>query len=89
MSLHGICSLELRQVIEQAFLPSHCVVSCLDDGSLTIHLEQDSYGPALTVAGIRADELSSSRALAELVAHVQSERQHSGQPVEAVPKIHP
>ncbi|GGU52366.1 hypothetical protein GCM10009504_06460 [Pseudomonas laurentiana] len=88
MSLHGICSLELRQVIEQAFLPSHCVVSCLDDGSLTIHLEQDSYGPALTVAGIRADELSSSRALADLVAHVQAERQHPTTQVE-VPPLRP
>lgn len=38
MSLIGVSTLELRQLIEQAFLPENCEVSCPDGESLTIRL---------------------------------------------------
>jgi len=76
--MHGVCDLELRQLIEGAFLPDHCQVSCGDGLSLTLHFPADSHRAAMTVSDIQLSSLPDCRALADLVARVrlQREQQH-------------
>lgn len=71
----GVSDLELCQLIEQAFLPDRCVVSCTDGEHLTIQLGQgDSLDDCLTVAGVRVHSLTSCHELATLVAQVREEK---------------
>ncbi|AIL62033.1 DUF1652 domain-containing protein [Pseudomonas alkylphenolica] len=75
MSLIGVSNLELRQLIEQAFLPDRCVVSCTDGEHLTIQLGQgDSLDDCLTVTGIGVHSLTTCHELAALVAQVREEQ---------------
>jgi len=76
--MHGVCDLELRQLIEGAFLPDHCQVSCGDGLSLTLHFPADARRAAMTVSDIHLGTLPDCRALADLVARVrlQREQQH-------------
>lgn len=75
MLLIGVSDLELCQLIEQAFLPDRCVVSCTDGEHLTIQLGQgDSLHDCLTVTGIRVHSLTSCHELAALVAQVREEK---------------
>ncbi len=80
MPMHGVCDLELRQLIEGAFLPDHCQVSCSDGMSLTLHFPADAGRPALTVRDVQLSELPNGRALAELVSRVRQQREHSSVP---------
>lgn len=75
MPMNGVCDLELRQMIEGAFLPTRCDVSCTDGLSLTLHFPQDSEHEEFTITGIQLSELPNPRALVELVARVRSERE--------------
>lgn len=82
MPMNGVCDLELRQLIEGAFLPDHCQVSCSDGMSLTLHFPADAQRSALTLRDIKLSELPDCRALAELVARVRQQRdphQHTQQ----------
>ncbi|MDD2046794.1 DUF1652 domain-containing protein [Pseudomonas putida] len=75
MSLIGVSNLELRQLIEQAFLPDRCVVSSIDEDHLTIQLGQgDSLDECLTVTGIRVQSLTTCHELAALVAQLREEQ---------------
>ncbi|MGH8380066.1 DUF1652 domain-containing protein [Pseudomonas sp.] len=75
MSLIGVSNLELRQLIEQAFLPDRSVVSCTDGEHLTIQLGHgDSLSDCLTVTGIRVHSLTSCHELAAMVAQVREEQ---------------
>ncbi|TDF84164.1 DUF1652 domain-containing protein [Pseudomonas sp. H9] len=75
MSLIGVSSLELCQLLEQAFLPDRSVVSCTDDEHLTIQLGQgDSLSNCVTVTGVRIHSLTSCHELAALVAQVREEQ---------------
>lgn len=71
MSLIGVSTLELRQIIEQAFLPDCCVVSCTDGVSLTIELGQ---GDDLIVTHVPMDSLKTCHDLANLVTQVREEQ---------------
>lgn len=74
MPMNGVCDLELRQMIEGAFLPDRCQVSCGDGMSLTLHFPADARRPALTVSDIQLSELPNCRALADLVSRIRQQR---------------
>ena len=74
MPMNGVCDLELRQLIERAFLPWRCEVSCSDRLALTIHLPADAEYAELTATGIRLSALPDVRAIADLVAQIREER---------------
>ncbi len=79
MPMNGVCDLELRQLIEGAFLPDHCQVSCGDGLSLTLHFPADARRAALTLSDIHLSELPDCRALAELVSRVRQQREQPSQ----------
>lgn len=74
MPMNGMCDLELRQMIEGAFLPDHCQVSCGDGMSLTLHFPADAHRPALTVSDVQLSELPNCRALADMVSRIRQQR---------------
>lgn len=80
MPMNGVCDLELRQLIEGAFLPDHCQVSCSDGMSLTLHFPADAHRAALTVSDIQLSELPNCRVLAELVSRVRRQRDQVATP---------
>ncbi|AXH55462.1 DUF1652 domain-containing protein [Pseudomonas amygdali pv. lachrymans] len=72
-----ISSLELRHIIEQAFLPMKCICINVPDGSLTIQIfSQNTEKEELTVTGVDASGLGSSRAIAALVLELRDELKH-------------
>ncbi|PBP70030.1 hypothetical protein CCL21_11735 [Pseudomonas syringae] len=72
-----ISNLELRHIIEQAFLPMKCVCINAPDGSLMIQiLDQDTNKEELTVTGVDPSGLGSSRAIAALVLELKEELKH-------------
>ncbi|MDN7140126.1 DUF1652 domain-containing protein [Pseudomonas sp. JQ170] len=79
MSLIGVSTLELRQLLEQAFLPDYCEVTCTDGVWLTIRLGQ---GDDQIVTETRLDSLTTCHDLSILVAQVREEqrvgRSHAG-----------
>jgi hypothetical protein len=69
-----IYSLELRHIIEAAFLPTKCACTISSDGTMTIQLSSpDNAEEQLTVTGIDATSMASSRAIAALVAELKEE----------------
>lgn len=69
-----ISNLELRHIIETAFLPMRCVCTNGPDGSLMIQIfDQVTNREELTVAGIDSSQLVSSRAIAALVMDLKEE----------------
>jgi len=69
-----ISSLELRHIIESAFLPMKCVCSTRPGGSLMIQLvDPATQQELLTVAGVDTKTLRSSRAIAKLVLEIKEE----------------
>ncbi|MBI6795295.1 hypothetical protein ALP36_101483 [Pseudomonas syringae pv. coriandricola] len=69
-----ISSLELRHVIESAFLPMKCVCKIEPDGSMFIQIFDQSTGKEeLTVTGIDPSGLGSSRAIASLVTELKED----------------
>ncbi|MBV6290230.1 DUF1652 domain-containing protein [Pseudomonas aegrilactucae] len=74
MPMNGVSDLELRGIIERAFLPMHCEVSCTDGLCLTIHFPADAEHVEHTLTGVRVSELPDARALADLVAQIRAER---------------
>lgn len=75
MPMNGVCDLEIRRIIEGAFLPAQCEVRCSDGLSLTIHFPADDEHDEMTVTGIKLGQLPDARKLAELVAQVRGERE--------------
>ncbi|MNI90276.1 hypothetical protein D3C73_1477810 [compost metagenome] len=75
MSLIGVSMLEMRQMIEQACLPDHCEVSCLDGTSLTIRLSQGpNMEQGVTLSGVSLQSLNSCRDVVKLVDHLHALR---------------
>jgi len=74
MPMNGVCDLELRQLIEGAFLPDHCEVRCGDGMSLSLYFPADAHRPAMTVNDIQLGTLPDCRALKKLVLRVRQER---------------
>lgn len=68
-----ISTLELRHIIETAFLPTRCVCS-VKYGSLIIQLiDPMTQQELLTIAGVDPKTLGSSRAIARLIAEIKEE----------------
>lgn len=68
-----LSTLELRHIIETAFLPTKCICS-VRAGSLMIQLvDPTTQQELLTVAGVDPKALGSSRAIARLVAEIKEE----------------
>ncbi|WP_343177776.1 DUF1652 domain-containing protein [Pseudomonas sp. 4810-S13] len=69
-----ISLLELRHIIETAFLPMQCVCTIDADNRLMIQLINPvTQVEELTVAGIDPVDLSSSRAIAKFVVEIKEE----------------
>lgn len=69
-----LSTLELRHIIESGFLPLSCACTVSPDGSLTIKVYEPSSGRVdLLVTGVPISNLTSSRALANLIAELRSE----------------
>lgn len=64
----GLCPLELRNIIECAFLPLQCTCTCAPDQSLTVQINDPVTGRVdLLETGISMDRLSSSHDILKLV----------------------
>ncbi|WDY60597.1 DUF1652 domain-containing protein [Pseudomonas sp. PSKL.D1] len=75
MSLIGVSTLEMRQIIEQACLPDRCEVSCPDGTSLTIKLGQgQNLEEGVTLSGVSLQSLNSCRDLVNLVGQLHALR---------------
>ena len=80
MSLIGVSTLELRQLIEQAFVPDSCEVTCSDGEWLTIRL---GHGDDLVVTEVRLDSLATCHDVHTLVGQVR-EQQRLGRDQDAL-----
>ncbi|QGT81566.1 DUF1652 domain-containing protein [Pseudomonas coronafaciens] len=69
-----ISSLELRHIIESAFLPMRCVCTIAPNGSMTVQIfDQDTNREELTVTCIDVSGLVSARAIAALVVELKED----------------
>lgn len=74
--------LELRHIIETAFLPTKCICTFDPNNNLMIQLiDEETQQEELTVIGVDPQGLTSSRAIAQFVAEVKEElRLRAGMP---------
>lgn len=81
----GLSTLELRNIVEVAFLPLSCTCTVVpglspDRSTMTVQIVDPSSGRVeLLVTGIALDRLKTSRDISELVAELRDERAHQGQ----------
>lgn len=69
-----ISTLELRHIIECGFLPLSCLCTVNPDGSLMIKVFEPTSGRVeLLVTSVTTGGLTSSRAIANLIAELRSE----------------
>lgn len=69
-----ISTLELRHIIESGFLPLSCTCRANPDGSLMIKVIDPATGNVeLLVTGVSTVNLTSSRAIANLIGELRSE----------------
>lgn len=70
----GLSVLELRNIIECAFLPLHCTCSSAENATLTVDISDPQTGKVhLLKTGITADRLASSRGISNLIAELRAE----------------
>ncbi|MBD8494187.1 DUF1652 domain-containing protein [Pseudomonas syringae] len=70
----GLSTLELRSIVEGAFLPLSCTCTIAPDRSMTIQIAEPRTGRVdLLVTGIDLMRLDSSRAINDLVAGLREE----------------
>lgn len=73
-----LSTLELRNIIESSFLPMRCQCTQAQDRSLTVRVyNQTSAKVDLTVTGIKSEQLTSSRAISNLIAGLRVDLQNS------------
>lgn len=69
-----LSTLELRNIIESSFLPQRCQCTQAQDRSLTVRVfDRTSRHVDLTVTGIRTEQLTSSRAISNLIAGMRTD----------------
>lgn len=74
MFAYRLSDLELRGIIENAFLPLRCHCTVAPDNSMTVEIiEPDTDRVQVVRSGIALDRLDTSRAINDLVAEL---RQH-------------
>jgi len=85
MSLIGVSTLELRQMIEQACLPDRCETSCPDGANLTIRLGQgQSLDEGCTLSGVPLRSLNTCRDLRNLVEQLRTLRDSRPVPLKSI-----
>lgn len=69
-----LSDLEIKHLLETAFLPQRCVCSLVPYGSISVQIfDHGSSEPLLTIAGISRVEVTSSRSIANLVGQIREE----------------
>lgn len=69
-----LSTLELRNIIESSFLPTRCQCTLAADRSLTVRVfDRSCERVDLLVTGINADQLTSSRAISNLIAGLRND----------------
>lgn len=77
MIASGLSVLELRSIVEGAFLPMRCTCTVAPDYSMTVQIvDPASSRVDLLVTGIALDRLRSSRDISNLVAELRDELAH-------------
>ncbi|MGV8920428.1 MAG: DUF1652 domain-containing protein [Pseudomonas sp.] len=72
MIAYRLSTLELRSIIESAFLPSRCICTVGADNSLTVQISDPHSGRVdLLVAGISLERLNTSRDICDLVTELR------------------
>lgn len=85
----GLSSLELRNIIECAFLPLHCTCSCVDGLSYVVQISDPSTGKvSLLERDVAPERLASSRAIAQLIAELRSRLQQPAYGFETARRVH-
>lgn len=79
MLASGLSTLELRSIVEGAFLPMRCTCTVAPDHSMTVQIvDPASSRVDLLVTGISLDRIKSSRDISNLVAELRDELAHGG-----------
>ncbi len=89
MSVSGLSTLELRHLIERAFLPARCrcTLSAFGVPSLTIEIyAEGATSINLLVTGVDISSLNSSRAISDLIAEIRSDLKNNQHKLLAVKK---
>ena len=69
-----LSTLELRNIIESSFLPQRCQCTQAHDRSLTVRVfDRTSHKVDYTRSGIRTEQLTSSRAISNLIAGMRTD----------------
>ncbi|MEG0858666.1 MAG: DUF1652 domain-containing protein [Pseudomonas sp.] len=69
-----LSTLELRNIIESSFLPVRCQCTLAADRSLTVRVfDRSCERVDLLVTGINADQLTSSRAISNLIVGLRND----------------
>lgn len=77
----GLSTLELRSIVEGAFLPLNCTCTIAQDQSMTVQITEPSTGQVnLIVTGIALARLNTSREISNLVAELRDELENVAQP---------
>ncbi|WP_397448826.1 DUF1652 domain-containing protein [Pseudomonas sp. NA-150] len=72
MIAYRLSTLELRGIIESAFLPSRCTCVVAADNSMTVQIADPHTGRVdLLVTGISLDRLNTSRDICDLVTELR------------------
>ncbi|MDY7560973.1 DUF1652 domain-containing protein [Pseudomonas sp. 10B1] len=72
MIAYRLSTLELRGIIERAFLPLRCICTVAPDYSMTVQIsDADSERVDLCVTGISLNRLNTSRDISDLVAELR------------------
>lgn len=80
MIAYRLSTLELRGIIERAFLPLRCTCCVAPDYSMTVQIsDPHSDRVDLLVTGISLERLNTSRDISELVAELRYDLTHSCQ----------
>ncbi|MGH8380833.1 DUF1652 domain-containing protein [Pseudomonas sp.] len=69
-----LSTLELRNIIESSFLPTRCQCTLAADRSLTVKVfDRSCERVDLLVTGISAEQLTSSRAISNLIVGLRND----------------
>ncbi len=68
-----LSNLELRSIIESAFLPMRCNCTVIDDTMTVEVIDPLTERVQLSTSGIALDRLDTSRALCELISELRAE----------------
>ncbi|WP_084596285.1 DUF1652 domain-containing protein [Pseudomonas massiliensis] len=86
MKTIGLSPLEIRGIVEQAFLPLACTCEHADDDEFNIRIEDLHSGKLMLAAeGISPDRFASSREICALIADLRTRlEQHQAFPASIV-----